>query len=82
MFHFGLSWQELVLVLLAVAATMYFRGARRRWMGVLVATMGLSTVITPADPISTLAVAAPLSIAFALGVRTAPFFGLNSSSAK
>ncbi|MDP6557749.1 MAG: hypothetical protein QGG71_23990 [Pirellulaceae bacterium] len=73
MFHFGLGFQELVLLLLMVVAFIFCCGTRRRWVGVLAATMAISVALTSADPFSTLLVATSLSIAFALGVCAAPY---------
>ena len=73
MWNMGVGWIELAIFLSIAAAAVLSRGAARRWLGVVLAITGFGIVLTPSDPASALLVAAPLSIAFALGVYAAPF---------
>ena len=73
MFQFGIGVQELVVLLVMVVAFIFCRGTLRRWIGVLAATVAISVAVTPADPVSTLLVATPLTLAFVLGVCAAPY---------
>ncbi len=74
MWNIGIGAIELALVLPMIPGVVFFRGARRRWYGVVLVVMALGIVLTPADPVSTVLVALPLLIAFTLGVLAAPLF--------
>lgn len=82
MWSIGIGGSELALVLLLIFGVVFFRGATRRWLGVVLAITTLGVVLTPVDPVSAVLVAAPLSIAFTLGVQTAPFFRQVNDVAK
>ena len=74
MWNIGIGSIEIGLCLLMVPPMVFFRGVTRRWFGALFAITVLAVVSTPADPVSSLLVAAPLSIAFTLGVFSAPLY--------
>lgn len=74
MWNIGIGAIELAFVLPMIPGVVFFRGAARRWFGVVLGVLSLGIVLTPSDPISTVLVAVPLLIAFTLGVLTAPLF--------
>jgi Sec-independent protein secretion pathway component TatC len=62
-----------IVILLAVAVVLWLLGKHgRRWMIGIVPCFAAAALATPADPVSMLVVALPLSLAFAGGVFLAP----------
>jgi Sec-independent protein secretion pathway component TatC len=74
MWNFGIGVIELALLLIVVPAVVFTRSTTRRWCVAILCVTALGIVLTPSDPMSTLLVAVPLLIAYALGVVMAPFF--------
>ncbi len=82
MWNIGIGSIELALVLLILLSAVFFRGFARRWLGAILAIAVLSITLSPADPVSAVLVAAPLLVAFAIGVYAAPFFRQANGNAR
>ena len=82
MWNISIGTFELGFVVLIGLAVVFCRGAVRRWLGAVLAITILAVVLTPSDPVSALAVAVPLTAAFAIGVYAAPFLRASNDIAK
>jgi sec-independent protein translocase protein TatC len=72
-----------IVILVAVASILWLLGKQgRRWMIGIVPCFALAAAVTPADPLSMLIVALPLSLALACGVFLAPVLRPAASAAK
>jgi Sec-independent protein secretion pathway component TatC len=73
MWNVGISIVELAILAVVVVGLLCAGRTGRRWMAGIVPIFVLAVVITPADPVSTLVVALPLTAAFVAGVFSAGF---------
>jgi Sec-independent protein secretion pathway component TatC len=72
-----------VLILIAVASLLGLSGKRgRRWLLGIVPCFAIAAAATPADPLSMLAVALPLSLALVCGVFLAPMLRPSQADEK
>jgi Sec-independent protein secretion pathway component TatC len=72
MWDVGVGAMEIAMIV-AVGAVVSCLGRRARGWGIgIVSILAVSAVATPADPLSMLIVAVPLSAAFVAGVYSAP----------
>lgn len=72
--NIGIGSIEIALCLVLLPAIALTRGIARRWMLVALISVAVGVVLTPADVVSAVLVAAILSVTFALGVRSATWF--------